>query len=199
MAEQVTSKISPTQVGTGRNKQNLYTATKVSGPFGSPPKYITEILKYDNAKGENARTIGTRSSDDPGKITWNENASRLDKQNATKLGKTSANQVKSIQNEVSTNAQEKEALDKASGNNNQAAEGDNTTNDEKVSKGEDFGKLESTKGTREDGFGFYVFPTSIRASENGQDFLKFDMMKYCLLYTSPSPRDLSTSRMPSSA
>ena len=27
----------------------------------------------------------------------------------------------------------------------------------------------------------------------------FDMDKNCLLYTSPSPRDLSTSRMPSSA
>ena len=26
-----------------------------------------------------------------------------------------------------------------------------------------------------------------------------DLDKYCLLYTSPSPRDLSTSRMPSSA
>ena len=178
MAEQVTSKISPTQVGTGRNKRNLYTATKVSGPFGSPPKYITEILKYDNAKGENVRTIGTRSSDDPGKITWNENASGIDKQNATKLSKTSANQVKSIQDEVAGNAQEKEALDKASGNNNKAAEGNDTTNDKKVSKGEDFGNLESEKGTREDGFGFYVFPTSMRASEDGQDFLKFDMMKY---------------------
>ena len=178
MAEQVTSKISPTQVGTGRNKRNLYTATKVTGPFGSPPKYITEILKYDNAKGENARTIGTRSSDDPSKITWNENASGIDKQNAKKLSKTSANQVKSIQDEVAGNAQEKEALDKASGNNNKAAEGNDTTNDEKVSKGEDFGNLESEKGTREDGFGFYVFPTSIRSGENGQDFLKFDMMKY---------------------
>ena len=28
---------------------------------------------------------------------------------------------------------------------------------------------------------------------------KFDMDEFCLLYTSPSPRDLSTSRMPSSA
>ena len=28
---------------------------------------------------------------------------------------------------------------------------------------------------------------------------ELDMMKNCLLYTSPSPRDLSTSRMPSSA
>ena len=178
MGKQVTSKISPTQVGTGRSKQNLYTATKVSGPIGTPPTYITDIIKYDNAKGENARTIGTRTSDDPGKITWNENASGIDKQNAKKLGKTSANQVKSIQDEVAGNAQEKEALDKASGNNNKAAEGNDTTNDKKVSKGEDFGNLESEKGTREDGFGFYVFPTSIRSGENGQDFLKFDMMKY---------------------
>ena len=29
--------------------------------------------------------------------------------------------------------------------------------------------------------------------------LKFQIFLYCLLYTSPSPRDLSTSRMPSSA
>ena len=110
MAEQVTSKISPTQVGTGRSKTNLYTATKVSGPFGSSPEYITEIVKYDNAKGENARTIGTRSTADPGKITWNENASGIDKQNAKKLGKTSANQVKSIQNEVTGNAARKRSI-----------------------------------------------------------------------------------------
>ena len=29
--------------------------------------------------------------------------------------------------------------------------------------------------------------------------LSFDLVRSCLLYTSPSPRDLSTSRMPSSA
>ena len=28
---------------------------------------------------------------------------------------------------------------------------------------------------------------------------KIELLSYCLLYTSPSPRDLSTSRMPSSA
>jgi hypothetical protein len=177
MAEQVTSKISPTQVGTGRSKTNLYTATKVSGPFGSSPEYITEIVKYDNAKGENARTIGTRSTADPGKITWNENASGIDKQNAKKLGKTSANQVKSIQNEVTGNAQEKEALDKASGNNNKATEGNDTTSDSVKSDGE-LGDLDSIEGTREGDFGFYVFPTTLRAGDDGQDFLKFDMMKY---------------------
>ena len=35
--------------------------------------------------------------------------------------------------------------------------------------------------------------------ERDSDFLKFAMYPDCLLYTSPSPRDLSTSRMPSSA
>ena len=49
MGKQVTSKISPTQVGTGRSKQNLYTATKVSGPIGTPPTYITDIIKYDKS------------------------------------------------------------------------------------------------------------------------------------------------------
>ena len=33
----------------------------------------------------------------------------------------------------------------------------------------------------------------------GADALRMTLLSYCLLYTSPSPRDLSTSRMPSSA
>ena len=35
---------------------------------------------------------------------------------------------------------------------------------------------------------------------NARSLLKnIDQLNFCLLYTSPSPRDLSTSRMPSSA
>tara|TARA_B100001175_G_scaffold39148_1_gene28491 strand:+ start:55 stop:1368 length:1314 start_codon:yes stop_codon:yes gene_type:complete len=178
----VTSTISPIQVGSGQGKKTLYTATKVTGPFGSPPKYETEIIRYDNAKGEGGKTIGTRSSDNPGKIEWNANASRLDKQNQKKIGQASAGQVKSIKNEVADNAQKKEALDKASGNNNKAE--DNATNDAKVNKkannilGSSLKDIESVGGTREDKFGVYVFPTTLRAGSQGQDFLKFDMMKY---------------------
>ena len=44
-----------------------------------------------------------------------------------------------------------------------------------------------------------MFSEIIESSEiNKREFL-MDKVKSCLLYTSPSPRDLSTSRMPSSA
>ena len=173
MADPVTSGTSPVTSG----KEIIYTATKVTGPNPvTPPKYTTEIIKYDTADGSNPRTIAT--TDENGKMEFTNNASDEDKKSADNIRKASRDQVTSIADDVTTDASQKEALNKASGNNNKAAEGDDATNDEKVSKGEDFGKLESTKGTREDGFGFYVFPTSIRSGENGQDFLKFDMMKY---------------------
>ena len=39
----------------------------------------------------------------------------------------------------------------------------------------------------------------LSASNQGQTIGPYQLVKRCLLYTSPSPRDLSTSRMPSSA
>ena len=45
-------------------------------------------------------------------------------------------------------------------------------------------------------------PGKLHAGEELQDLesqMKSDLVFPCLLYTSPSPRDLSTSRMPSSA
>ena len=44
---------------------------------------------------------------------------------------------------------------------------------------------------------FFTGYCIIQDTENG--VLKLNQKKFCLLYTSPSPRDLSTSRMPSSA
>ena len=40
---------------------------------------------------------------------------------------------------------------------------------------------------------------ALRDDWNGDQVEHFFVFTYCLLYTSPSPRDLSTSRMPSSA
>ena len=174
----VTSSISVTRVGTGRNKRSLYTATKVVGPSGSPPEYITQIIRYDDAKGENERIIGTTSSNDPGKVIWTENATRLVKVNEEKIKKTSANQVKSIQNEVASNAQEKEVLNSASGSNNQANSGDDQQGDSSKPSSSGASDSDTQDGTREEEFGFYVFPESLRTGQKGQDFLKIDMMKY---------------------
>ena len=174
----VTSSISVTRVGTGRNKRSLYTATKVVGPSGSPPEYITQIIRYDDAKGENERIIGTTSSNDPGKVIWTDNATRLVKENEEKIKKTSANQVKSIQNEVASNAQEKEALNSASGANNQANSGDDQQGDSSKPSSSGASDTGAQDGTREEEFGFYVFPESLRTGQKGQDFLKIDMMKY---------------------
>ena len=43
-----------------------------------------------------------------------------------------------------------------------------------------------------------VWPLTL-AKARGEDVSGFSNITACLLYTSPSPRDLSTSRMPSSA
>ena len=48
--------------------------------------------------------------------------------------------------------------------------------------------------------GFTTNPTLMRKA-GAKDYRSYSkqILKFCLLYTSPSPRDLSTSRMPSSA
>ena len=76
MSSQVISAMSPVVTGTGRSKTTVYTATKVTGPTGNPPQYKSEIIQYDDAKGFNQTTIGSR---DPktGKITWNENGFKV--------------------------------------------------------------------------------------------------------------------------
>ena len=57
MADPVTSEKSSLTIGKGSNKKNIFTATKVIGPNGTPPTYTTEIVKYDDASGSNPRTI----------------------------------------------------------------------------------------------------------------------------------------------
>ena len=56
-------------------------------------------------------------------------------------------------------------------------------------------------GTEHGQSNFITYPSVLYlfAIYNCFMFLGSNDLKYCLLYTSPSPRDLSTSRMPSSA
>ena len=44
-----------------------------------------------------------------------------------------------------------------------------------------------------------LVPSIVSYSDGGTDIGNYSQFRLCLLYTSPSPRDLSTSRMPSSA
>ena len=185
MADPVTSEKSSLTIGKGSNKKNIYTATKVIGPNGTPPTYATEIIKYDDASGSNPRTIAT--TDENGKTKWTNNASREDKRNKEVIKKASAQQTGTVASDITTNAAEKEALYNASGNKNLAQESNNKTEDAKTAAqqkeankalGNELANLESAKGTKEDGFGVHVFPTSLRFGAGGQDFLKFDMMKY---------------------
>ena len=171
MADPVTSGTSPVKSG----KETIYTATKVTGPNGNPPKYTTEIIKYDSADGSNPRTIA--KTDEDGKMEFTDNASDEDKKAADNIRKASRDQVTSIADDVTTNAEQKEALNKASNNTNKAI--DNLKETEKFYNEAKADAADPEPGTREDKFGFHIFPESLRTDERGgQDFLKIDMMKY---------------------
>jgi len=170
MADPVTSGTSPVKSG----KETIYTATKVTGPNPvRPPEYTTEIIKYDTADGSNPRTIATTDKD--GKTQWTSNASDEDKKAASLIRKASRQQVTDIADDVATNAEQKESLNKAANNTNRALAAE---------KAEEFRNnvkadvADPAPGTREDGFGIHIFPETLRVDGNGQDFLKIDMMAY---------------------
>ena len=60
----------------------------------------------------------------------------------------------------------------------------------------DLGPIEITESQKE--IWFKELP-ELPSKKRNKYVSKFGLSAYCLLYTSPSPRDLSTSRMPSSA
>ena len=171
MADPVTSGTSPVKSG----NEIIYTATKVTGPNPvTPPKYTTEIIKYDTADGSNPRTIAT--TDENGNMEFTNNASDEDKTSADNIRKASRDQVTSIANDVTTDASQKEALNKAANNGNRAIEEQNLKDNQKLFN--DAKNSEPEPGTREDGFGIHVFPTTLRTGNDGQDFLKIDMMAF---------------------
>ena len=124
-AATATSKVSPVVIGSGRMKSTTYIATKVTGPDKNN-QYSSEIVQYDNAKGEGAKTIGTR--DASGNITWNSNASGRTKLNESKFKKASNNQIESVQKDLAKTAQETAGVTQASGKKNQDNTDGNTNN-----------------------------------------------------------------------
>ena len=170
MASQVISAMSPVVTGAGRGKNTTYTATQVTGPIGNPPKYISEIIRYDDAKGSNPTTIGQRDSE-TGKITWNENATGRTKQNASKFEKASTGQIKSVQDGIATSAVQKDALNKSAGKGNTAqGSGDNESTPTTL------GETKADPKTRKNFGAPLIFPEALSTTD--RDAIKFSMMEY---------------------
>ena len=175
MSTSVISAMSPVVTGTGRSKTTVYTATKVTGPIGNPPKYISEIIKYDNAKGGSQTIIGSRDPE-TGKIKWNDSASNKIKQNTSKFEKASTGQIKSVEKGIATNAVQKEALNKSAGQGNTAqGSGDNEST---PTSGGDAKADPKTRNSfpGAGGNGPLVFPSTLTTTD--RDVIKFKMMEY---------------------
>ena len=182
----VTSEIKGVSIGQGRNKSKVFTGTKVTPTTDSSGNktYKVEIIQYDNASGDNGRVIGERDSTNSNKINWNNNASGKIKQNQNKISKESKHAVSTIESQVASNSSDKSTLNNSNGSKNEGKESDNNQDEPRLSSiGEaadtlNAGAGKAAAGTKESGFGSYVFPRSLRQGTDGQDFLKFDMLKY---------------------
>ena len=182
----VTSERNKIEIGEGKDKKSIYTATKTTPTTNAEGNkdYKVEILQYDNAKGDGERVIGEKTD---GKINYNDNANddiKEDPKAQKSINNASKTQSKSIEKDLVTNSADSRAYHEANGNGNQGNEAENNQNDPRlssVSQAADTlnaGAGKAAAGTRESGFGSYVFPKSLRQGRDGQDFLKFDMLKY---------------------
>ena len=182
----VTTGIKGVDIGQGRNKSKVFTGTKVTPTTDSSGNktYKVEIIQYDNGNGDGGRVIGERDSTNSNKINWNSNASGKIKQNQNKISKESKSAVSTIQSQLASNSSDKSTLNNSNGSKNKGKESGNSQNEPRlssVSQAADVlnaGAGKAAAGTRESGFGSYVFPRSLRQGRDGQDFLKFDMLKY---------------------
>ena len=182
----VTTGIKGVDIGQGRNKSKVFTGTKVTPTTDSSGNktYKVEIIQYDNANGDGGRVIGERDSTNSNKINWNSNASGKIKQNQNKISNESKHAVDTIESQVASNSSDKSTLNNSNGSKNKGKESGNSQNEPRlssVSQAADVlnaGAGKAAAGTRESGFGSYVFPRSLRQGRDGQDFLKFDMLKY---------------------
>ena len=114
MADPVTSGINGIPIGKGKNKKEIFTATKVTPTTDSKGNktYVMEVVQYDNAKGEGGRIIGIRDGD---KITYNDNASDdVKSEDARKqINKNSKKQAESTEKDLVTNSAESRAFNNA--------------------------------------------------------------------------------------
>ena len=180
MADPVTSKINKVPIGKGKDKKEVFTATKVTPTTDSKGNrtYVMEVVQYDNAKGEGGRVIGIRNGKE---ITYNDNAGD-DVKSADarkKINNQSKKQAASTEKDLVTNSKDSRAFENANDNGNKGTEYENDQAVAKLKNAAAEGTGTPKPGTRNDGFGNYVFPQTLRKEvANGQDFLKINMMKY---------------------
>jgi len=181
MADPVTSEIKQIEIGEGKDKKNIYTATKITPTQDEKGNktYKMEVVQYDDANGGGETVIGTRDGD---KITYNDNAGddiKKDAEAQKAINKNSKEQAGTLKDGVATTSEEKEAFNKANGSPNQGSEEDKPT----ATVAEATAALNAAAGVDADGtrkkFPTLVYPTSLRKDvTDGQDYLKFDMLKY---------------------
>ena len=171
----VTSKISPVTIGSGRNKETIYTATRTTKMADGT--YHVDMLQYSNAQGQGGRVIAERD----GVNNWNFNsqASTKVKQNEKQLNSASKNQMESMRGDFVKKSQEAEEYNRAQGEPNKATN-DNDGANTRPAPGDNIKKLanateESSEGTRTQ-FPTLVHPTGLGKSK--QDVIRFDMMEY---------------------
>ena len=194
----VTSQRNKIEIGEGKDKKSIFTGTKVTPTTNADGNkiYKVEIVQYDNANGDGGRVIGERLPNTPNIIKWNDNASDdifLNPKAQNSIKSASKTQANSIEEQLVTNSAESRAYNQSNGSANKGNEADNSQDEARASKENaaavnsltgtatdvlNGGAGKAAAGTREKGFGSYVFPKSLRQGTSGQDFLKFDMLKY---------------------
>ena len=186
MADPVTSGLKSITIGEGKDKKTIFTGTKITPTKDKDGNktYKFEIVQYDDAKGGGGRVIGERDANNGNKINWNDDANEDitgNPETQKSIKNASKVQANSIENQLVTNSAESGAFNKAQGV-SFGEEGADQAMPTNVYESQDTllnsGAGKAAVGTREDGFGSYVFPKSLRQGTDGQDFLKFDMLKY---------------------
>jgi hypothetical protein len=167
----VTSKISPVQIGQGRNKETIYTATRTT-KLGDGT-YHVDMLQYSNAQGQGGRVIATRES--VNNWNFNDQASGKVKQNQGRLNAASKTQMESMRGDFVTKSQETEEYNRAQGQPNKATN-DNESNDTKPAEGSEVTATGNASSGTRDSFPNCRYPLDIGSLT--MDVIKFDMFKY---------------------
>ena len=181
MADPVTSGINGIPIGKGKDKKEVFTATKVTPTTDNKGNktYVMEVVQYDNAKGEGGRIIGIRDGD---KITYNDNTGDDVKSDDARksINKQSKQQAASTEKDLVTNSADSRAFNKSNKKGNEGTEYENDQSTAKLKNAAATATGTPKPGTRNEGFpNPLVFPKTLRRDvANGQDFLKINMMKY---------------------